>query len=102
MLKHELRDSKDMYNPRSRLHGLAFAMFLFVAAGCGGATRGAVAGKVTVDGRLVDGGTNTFIPLAAKQDKPAWRQFSHLGGPDDENCEHCTTNAEDRELFDDV
>jgi hypothetical protein len=34
-----------------------------------------VDGKITLDGQPVDAGTITFIPLATKQDKPAWTQI---------------------------
>jgi len=54
------------------LHGFLAATCLLLAAGCGGAPRGAVNGKVTLDGKPVDGGTISFIPETAEQGKPAW------------------------------
>ena len=57
---------------RPCLHGLLSATCLLLAAGCGGASRGAVNGKVTLDGKPVDGGMISFIPETAEQGKPAW------------------------------
>ena len=46
------------------IHGtIAVFLFLAVVVGCGAPERGAVSGKVLLDGQPVDGGDISFIPL---------------------------------------
>lgn len=54
----------------------ALATLLVVAVGCNGRpTRGAVAGKVTLDGQAVDGGSILFVALDGRQKESGWAKI---------------------------
>ena len=61
-----------MSKPRPCVFRLLVLALFLLAAGCGASRRGAAAGRVTLDGEPVEGGTITFIPAAAGQGQPAW------------------------------
>jgi len=54
-------------NPRLVLCWIALATVPLVITGCGGPARGAVTGKVTLDGQPVDGGNILFVLQAKGQ-----------------------------------
>ncbi len=65
-------------NRRLALCWIALATVPLAIAGCGGPTRGAVTGKVTLDGQPVDGGTILFALQAKGQRGSSWADI--VGG----------------------
>ncbi len=55
---------------------MAFSLLLAVAVGCGGANRAEVSGRVTLDGKAVEDGTISFLPLGEPPGPSAWGQIT--------------------------
>ena len=49
--------------------------FFIAAIGCGGSNRAAVAGRVSLDDKVIDGGSICFIPIGENHGPAAWGEI---------------------------
>lgn len=54
---------------------IVLAVVMLVMMGCRGARRAAVAGKISLDGQPVEGGSILFIPIEGQQRESSWGEI---------------------------